>query len=108
MNDDQAPVIPTIGIPKVSGVHMHERRGDGDVYCEDIGEPVYATQGGPVKMCPIISAHIGQRADCIFGGCTMWVDPAHGMKMGNCGFKLLSVFAQIEIARIMDYKEIGV
>ncbi len=107
MNDDGAPTVPTIGVPEVGDLHMHEGRGDGDVYCEDIGEPVQP-QGGSVKMCPIISAHIGQRADCIFGGCTMWVDPDHGMKTGNCGFKLLSVFAQIEIARIMDYKEIGV
>lgn len=64
-------------------------------------------------LCPMISAYTGEPACCLGSLCRMWVESEHlnylmGKKgiEGDCGYKLLSLYAGFELDRMMRYDEI--
>ena len=59
-------------------------------------------------VCPMMSAYLGTRAHCLGVPCRMWVDSQHLKYLmkdikGDCGYKLLSLYAGFELDRIMRY-----
>jgi len=55
---------------------------------------------GGRAFCPIITAHTGSPTKCIEGVCKMWVQELQYYKDGDCGFRLISMYAGFEIERM--------
>jgi len=96
--------------PVYAGRHAIGKPGAGrevgrDKKAPERMERLYAVEE---RLCPMISAYTGMSCACITGHCRMWVDSEHLKYLmsnvkGDCGYRLLSLYAGFELDRIARY-----